>query len=281
MEDWQKKQDYLRDFFEHAPIGFHAFGPDRVIVDINQTELQMLGYTREEVVGQKIWTDFIIPEEVELFEQHWQEILRCGEVQNLNYTMVCKDGSRRNVLLNASARFDNKGKLVNTRGSVVDITQRYQMAHMISDSRQKLSRYRAARVKNNRILLSWLDQWQQEKFKFHRTIQKNLEDTVFPLIEKLKRHGTAIDKRNLVLIEEYLNDLTGDFSVKLMDKKWRLSAREIEICKMLKNGLKSKDIAELLFTSQRTVEHHRNHIRKKLGVPADADLSEYLKNFSL
>lgn len=281
MRDWQKNEDYLRDFFENAPIGFHAFGPDRIIIDMNGTELKMLGYIRKEVVGQKKWTDLIVPEEVPLFEQHWQEITTHGDVQNLNYTMVCKDGRRLNVLLNASARFGKSGELLNTRGSVVDITERYQMARLIAGSKQKLSRHRAARVKNNRILLSWLDQWEQEKHKLHKSIQKNIEETILPLIEKLKRRGTGVDSRNFVLIEEYLEDLMGDFSVRLMNKKWRLSAREIEICKMLKNGLKTKDIADLLFTSQRTIEHHRNHIRKKLGVPAAVDLTDYFKDFTL
>ena len=56
-------EKYLRDFFDHAPIGFHVFGPGRKIIDINQAELDMIGYAHEEVVGKKTWGDLIIPEE--------------------------------------------------------------------------------------------------------------------------------------------------------------------------------------------------------------------------
>jgi len=241
MRHWQKTEDYLRDFFENAPIGFHAFGPDRKIIDINQAELNMLGFTRKEIVGKKTWADLIIPSEVPLFEEHWRDINKKGEVRNLNYTLVCKDGQRLNVLLNASARFGPDGKLLNTRGSVVDIT----------------------------------------KYKFFESVQKNIEETIFPLIEKIKKRGTSADRRNLTLLEQNLQDLMGRFSVKLMDKKWRLSVREIEVCKMLKSGFKTKDIADLLCTSQRTIEHHRNHIRKKLGVSGSVDLTEHLKSFFL
>jgi PAS domain S-box-containing protein len=249
IQRWQGTEDYLRDFFEYAPVGFHAFGPDQKIIDMNQTELDMFGYTRKEIIGKKSWRDLILPEEIPLFERHWQDINTKGEVRNLSYTVVRKDGQCLNVLLNASARFDKNGKLLNTRGSVVDITERYQMARVL---------------------------------KLHDSIQKNIEDSIFPLLEKLKRRGTFADQQNLTLLEQYLQDLMDGFSVKLMDKKWRLSAREIEICKMLKKGLKTKDIADLLSTSQRTIEHHRNHIRKKFGISnPSADLSKYLKEFSI
>src|SRR3989338_10299923 len=118
MKNFASNADYLHDFFEHAPIGFHAFGPDQKIIDINQAELDMLGYTKEEIVGKKSWGDLIVPEEIPLFKQHWRDITARKPVRNLNYTLVCKDGRRRNVLLNASARFDKDGKLLNTRGSV-------------------------------------------------------------------------------------------------------------------------------------------------------------------
>ncbi len=269
---------YLLDFFDHAPIGFHAFGPDRKIIDINKTELDMLGYRKEEIVGKKSWSDLIIPAEAVRFEQHWQKINTAGEIRNLNYTMVTKSGRQVHVLLNASARFDKAGKLINTRGSVVDITERYQMARTLWLTKQKLGRQKLAVEKNNAVLFGWLDRRDVEKRQLRDSIQKNLEQTVWPLLERLKRDGTALDRRNVLLLEKSLRDIADDFSVKLTDKKWRLSSREIEICKMLKNGLTTKDMADLLSTSVRTVEHHRNHIRKKMGIAKRGiDLGEYLR----
>ena len=282
MKKFKNDQDYLRDFFENAPIGFHAFGPNRIIVDMNQTELDMLGYAKKDIVGKKCWTDLIDPAEIPLFEKHWQEINSEGEVRNLNYTLVCRGGRRRKVLLNASARFDLSGKLLNTRGSVVDITQRQQMTLMLAASKEKASRYKSNLEKNNTIFLNWLDKWDEEKHREQENIRKNIEETVFPLLEKLKRRGTPLDRRNLLLLERSLQDVTSGFALKLMNKKWRLSVREIEICKMLTSGLKTKDIADLLSTSSRTIEHHRNHIRKKLGMANSSDdPAVFLKTFSM
>lgn len=282
MKYFQNDEEYLRDFFEHSPVGFHAFGPDQKIIDMNRTELEMLGYSKEEIVGKKSWADLIIRTEIPRFQQHWRDIHIKGEVRNLNYTVVCKDGRRRNVLLNASARFDSVGKLINTRGSVVDITERYQMARALALSRQKLSRPKSALEKNNLIWLDQMDQWDDERRRLRENIQKNIEETIFPLIEKMKKRGSSVDRRSLGMLEDALEELTGGFALQLMDQKWRLSVREIEVCKMLRNGLKTQDIADLLSTSVRTVEHHRNHIRKKLGISkSDVDLAVYLKTFSV
>ncbi|MCP4129753.1 MAG: PAS domain S-box protein [bacterium] len=133
----ERKEERFRDFFEEAPIGFHIFGPDGIITDINQSELDMIGYTREEIIGKKRWRDLILPEEKDLFEQHWKLIRKTGLVKDLEYTLVHKKGHHIKVLLNASANLDPEGALVNTRGSVVDITKRKHVEEEINS----LARY--------------------------------------------------------------------------------------------------------------------------------------------
>jgi DNA-binding NarL/FixJ family response regulator len=56
-----------------------------------------------------------------------------------------------------------------------------------------------------------------------------------------------------------------------------LTAKEIEIIKLIAEGLTSKEIAEQLFISHRTVETHRHNILKKLGLPNAALLSSWAK----
>lgn len=120
----QESEDRFRDFFEKAPIGFHIFGPDRVFVDVNEAELAMIGYARDEVVGKKTWTDLIIPGQRDRFEEQWRELTETGEVRDLEYTLVHKRGHHVDVVLNGSSRFDEHGNLRSTRGSVLDVTER-------------------------------------------------------------------------------------------------------------------------------------------------------------
>jgi PAS domain S-box-containing protein len=133
----------FRDFFEKAAIGFHIFGPDRTIVDINESELSLLGLTRDEIVGKKNWADLIVPEQRGRFEKHWQDIKDKGEVRNLEYTLVHKDGRYINVLFNASSRFDNDGNLISTRGSVLDITYRKEAEQQLRQTVEELQRSNA------------------------------------------------------------------------------------------------------------------------------------------
>ena len=120
----RETQERFSDFFMNAPIGFHIVGPDQVLIDVNEAELAMLGYGRDEIVGKKKWTDLIVPEQKKQFAKQWHDITTKGHAKNLEYTLVHKDGYRIDVMLNASSRFDAQGNLINTRGSVLNITAR-------------------------------------------------------------------------------------------------------------------------------------------------------------
>ena len=126
------------DFFENAPIGFHILGPDKKIIEINQTELNMIGYTRDEVVGKTEWSDLIVSEEKMIFEKHWANLLKGELITDFEYTIKHKDGSLRNVLLNGSGRYDADGNLLSTRGSVINITKRKATEKKLIKSEQEL-----------------------------------------------------------------------------------------------------------------------------------------------
>lgn len=54
-----------------------------------------------------------------------------------------------------------------------------------------------------------------------------------------------------------------------------LTHREKEIIALIAKGMSSKEIAEKLFISLKTVETHRSHIMEKLGVRSLADMVRY------
>lgn len=60
-----------------------------------------------------------------------------------------------------------------------------------------------------------------------------------------------------------------------------LSLREIEIIKLLKEGLSSKEIASRLQISARTAEVHRHNILKKLGLKNTASLISFINTTDL
>jgi two-component system response regulator NreC len=54
-----------------------------------------------------------------------------------------------------------------------------------------------------------------------------------------------------------------------------LSDREIEVLALLADGAKTRDIAEALHISEKTVETHRGHIMQKLGIRSIASLTKF------
>src|SRR5689334_13648639 len=46
----------LHEIYDHSPCGFHSIDSAGLIVRINDTELEWLGYTRDEVVGRMPFT---------------------------------------------------------------------------------------------------------------------------------------------------------------------------------------------------------------------------------
>ncbi|MEL7144872.1 MAG: response regulator transcription factor [Bacteroidota bacterium] len=54
-----------------------------------------------------------------------------------------------------------------------------------------------------------------------------------------------------------------------------LSQREVQVLKMISNGISNKEIGAQLFISPKTVEAHRNNILKKLYLKSTADLVKF------
>jgi DNA-binding NarL/FixJ family response regulator len=65
-------------------------------------------------------------------------------------------------------------------------------------------------------------------------------------------------------------EVPADAPIKSLDV---LSARELEVLKLLSQGLTNSEIATSLFVSPRTVEGHRASIQRKLGLRTRAELA--------
>jgi DNA-binding NarL/FixJ family response regulator len=55
----------------------------------------------------------------------------------------------------------------------------------------------------------------------------------------------------------------------------RLSDRELQVLRCVGRGMSTREIAEELFISIKTVEAHREHIKKKLGLVSSGELLRY------
>jgi DNA-binding CsgD family transcriptional regulator len=81
------------------------------------------------------------------------------------------------------------------------------------------------------------------------------------------------------IFEESFNRVHDDFFKRLMHDFPDLTPGDLRLAAYLKMNLASKEIAPLLNISVRGVENKRYRLRKKLGLPEEANLTEFIMNF--
>ena len=120
----RKSSEEITDLYNHAPCGYHSLDKDGVIRRINDTELRWLGYTRDEVIGKRKWTDIISSASRKSFQENFPGFMKRGFVNDLEFEIIRKDGSVFTGLVNATAVYDDSGEYLMSRSTVQDITIR-------------------------------------------------------------------------------------------------------------------------------------------------------------
>jgi diguanylate cyclase (GGDEF)-like protein/PAS domain S-box-containing protein len=121
-EELRKSADEIFDLYNNAPCGYHSLDKDGVFVRINDTELSWLGYSQEEIIGKKKFTDLITPSGLKVFREIFPELMERGWARDLEFEIIRKDGSVMPVLMSATAIKDEYGNFIMSRATLFDIT---------------------------------------------------------------------------------------------------------------------------------------------------------------
>ena len=133
-----KNAQDVQDLYDHAPCGYHSLNSQGMFVGINQTELDWLGYRKDEVIGKIRFLDLLTPESAELFHQQFPRFIERGIVRDLEFEIRRKDGSLLPVLLSATAIKEPDGRFIASRSTLVDITERRKADVALRQSHQTL-----------------------------------------------------------------------------------------------------------------------------------------------
>ena len=120
----------VQDLYDNAPTGYHSIDADGKYVRVNQTELNWLGYSREEMIGRTA-AEFLTEATRTNYTEGFVLLAQRGWLKDMEIEFVRKDGSILPVLLNATAIYDEAGNFLMSRTTVFDITERKQAENEI------------------------------------------------------------------------------------------------------------------------------------------------------
>jgi PAS domain S-box-containing protein len=130
-------QNKYQDLYDNAPNGYHSLAPDGTIIEINNTELNWLGYNRQEVVSIMNTRDIIDESCIPMFETAFRALREEGTPVNAECIFKRFDGATFPGRVNNIAVFDANGQFLYSRCSVRDITQEKEVYRQLLQS-QKL-----------------------------------------------------------------------------------------------------------------------------------------------
>jgi PAS domain S-box-containing protein len=109
----------LDDFFENGAVALHLVGADGTILKANKAELDLLGYSAHEYIGQHIAR---FHDDQEAIADILARLTRGEKVDKHPARLRAKDGSLKYVEVTSSVQFQD-GKFINTRCFTVDVTE--------------------------------------------------------------------------------------------------------------------------------------------------------------
>ncbi|MBK5298924.1 MAG: PAS domain S-box protein, partial [Vicinamibacteria bacterium] len=131
--------EQTRDLYDRAPCGYHSLDRDGRFIAINQTELDWLGYTRDEVIGRLTFSDVVTPASREFFAVAFPVMRQTGAVRDVEFELKTKNGRVLPVSVSATAVLDADGAFVASRSSVFDIAKRKAAEEALRRSEARLS----------------------------------------------------------------------------------------------------------------------------------------------
>ena len=127
----------FRDLFEEAPVAVHEIDTAGRLSRVNGTELALLGYTVEEMIGRFVW-DFIVEEDAA--RSIALEIAGDAPEETRQRTFRKKGGGRVPMLVRNKLVRDSAGKITGLRSTLQDISA---LKRIEADLREAEEKYRS------------------------------------------------------------------------------------------------------------------------------------------
>ena len=148
----------------------------------------------------------------------------------------------------------------------------------LQETNEQLTLERKALQEANAALRAVLARIEEEKKEIYMDIQANVDKILMPILHALSFDLPQTKRKYAEILRTSLEEIASPFVSQLSKAHLSLTPTEINICNMIRSGMRTKEIAQLRNVSEATINRHREHIRRKLKITnSDINLMTYLQ----
>jgi diguanylate cyclase (GGDEF)-like protein/PAS domain S-box-containing protein len=137
-QELRESEERYRMLYQKTPVMMHSIDPQGRILSVNERWLQVLGYTREQVIGHRS-TEFMTEESRRYAEDEvLPAFFRTGVAYDVSYRYRTSSGEERDILLSAVTEREQEGQVRLGLSVLVDVTERKRAEQALRESEERL-----------------------------------------------------------------------------------------------------------------------------------------------
>lgn len=258
-----------RTYIETMGDGLSEVDEHQVTTYANEMLCQMWGRTKNEIIGKNV-EQFLDDENKKILYMQWENRKK-GDKKSYEIVWNKKDGSKLHTIMTPTPYFDSNGKFKGSFVIITDISKQKKEKSLLELRVTQRTRDLENKTKSleevNTALRVLLRKREEDKTILEERMLLNVRELVIPYVERM-RESRLNDRQKgcLDIMETTLNDIVSPFLHKVSLEFLNLTPSEIQVANLVKLGKTTKEIAQILNLSGKTIEFYRKRIRKKIGI---------------
>jgi PAS domain S-box-containing protein len=276
----------LAEIVRGVSIATFVIDRNHVITHWNTACERLTGIAASQVLGTKTtdWdfaskntpmlADLVVDNvSLEQMQQYFGNSVRPSSIDGAYEMEYCFPSVKQGtwIFFTAAPLRDSNGNITGAILTVQDITANKKIEDLLRESHENLERLvqeRTAALEDaNMALRALLKKREEDKKQLEETMISNIQELVQPHLDRLKSCGlTGRAQVSLATLSENFSQFTKPLLMGKSLGHLRLTASELKIASLIKQKKTTRDIALMTGLSPRTIDRHRDNMRKKLGL---------------